>query len=128
MERGQRGPGCPDYCPHIWASLSPNPTTQEGSLTAELGGFIAVVQAVVVPVAFPALLDAAVVLAGELPGLALRRGDVGRIGCQGGKHRQDFNQVTKCSFPQVKRVPTRDNLPWQVTESGPRIWSSAQAH
>lgn len=45
-----------------------------------------------------------------------------------GKHRQDFNQVTKCSFPWGNKVPMRDNLPWQVTESAPRIWSSAQAH
>lgn len=72
---------CPNHCQHIWRS--PNATTQVGSRTAELGGLVAVVQAVVVAVAFPALLDAAVVLAGELPGLALRRGDVGRVGCQG---------------------------------------------
>lgn len=51
--------------------------------TAELGGFIAVVQAVIVPIALPALLDAAVVLAGKFPGLALRRGDVGWVGWKG---------------------------------------------
>lgn len=55
-------------------------------LTAQLGGLVAVVQAVVVSVALPTLLDAAVVLAGKLPCLALRRGHVRRVGCrvQGG--------------------------------------------
>jgi len=43
-------------------------------------GLIAVVQTIVVPVTLPALLDAAVVLAGKLPGLALRRGHVGGVG------------------------------------------------
>lgn len=57
--------------------------TTEGLRTAQLRCLITVVQAVVVPVAFPALLDAAVVLAGELSGLALRRGDVGGVGCKG---------------------------------------------
>lgn len=49
-------------------------------LTAQLRSFIAVVQTIVVSVALPALLDAAVVLACKLSGLALRRGYVGRIG------------------------------------------------
>lgn len=49
-------------------------------LTAEVRGLVAVVQTVVVPITLPALLDAAIVLAGELPGLALGRGNVGGVG------------------------------------------------
>lgn len=49
-------------------------------LTAELGRLIAVVQTVVVPVTLPSLLDTAVVLTGKLPGLTLRRRDVGGVG------------------------------------------------
>lgn len=54
-------------------------------LTAEGGGLIAVVQAVVIPVALPALLDAAAVRAGELARLALGWGHVGWVCC--GHHR-----------------------------------------
>lgn len=49
-------------------------------LTAEVRGLVAFVQTIVVSVTLPALLDAAVVLAGELSGLALRRGNVGGVG------------------------------------------------
>ena len=49
-------------------------------LTAELRGLVAVVQTIIVPVALPALLDTAVVLAGKLPRLALRRRHVGGVG------------------------------------------------
>ena len=52
-------------------------------LTAQLRSLVAVVQTVIVSVTLPALLDAAVVLAGKLSGLALRRGHVGRVGCGG---------------------------------------------
>lgn len=75
----------PAHCP----PQPPDPPA-EALRTAQLGRLVAVIQAVVVPVAFPALLDAAVVLAGELSGLALRRGDVGGVGCKGkaGKGRE----------------------------------------
>lgn len=46
---------------------------------AEGGGLVAVVQAVIVPVALPALLDAAAVGAGELARLALGWGHVGWV-------------------------------------------------
>lgn len=83
LELEEGDPGCPNHRPHTWGSLSPNPTAQPGSLTAELGCLIAVIQAVVVAITFPAFLDAAIVLAGELPRLALGWGDVGRVGCPG---------------------------------------------
>lgn len=51
------------------------------ALTAEGGGLVAVVQAVIVPVALPALLDAAAVGAGELARLALGWGHVGWVRC-----------------------------------------------
>lgn len=50
---------------------------------AELRALVAVVQTIVVSVTLPALLDAAVVLAGILPGLALGRGHVGGVGFAG---------------------------------------------
>lgn len=97
LGRRHRGPGCPTPsqppAPHLaeaepescrpWSTQTAVLPCRRWLRTAELRGFVAVVQAVVVPVALPALLDAAVVLAGELPGLALRRGDVGRVGWQG---------------------------------------------
>ena len=49
-------------------------------LTAELRGLIAVVQTIIVSVTFPALLDAAVVLAGKFPRLALGWGHIGGVG------------------------------------------------
>ena len=58
-------------------------------LTAELRGFVAVVQAVVVPVTLPALLDAAVVLTRKLPLLALRGRDVGRVGWTDGQRERE---------------------------------------
>lgn len=51
-------------------------------LTAEGRGLIAVVQAVVVPVALPPLLDAAAVGAGKLARLALGWGHVGWVRCR----------------------------------------------
>lgn len=51
-----------------------------GTLTAEVRGFIAVVQTIIVSIALPALLDAAVVLAGEFTRLALWWGHVGGVG------------------------------------------------
>lgn len=51
-----------------------------GSLTAEVRGFIAVVQTIIVSIALPALLDAAVVLAGKFTRLALWWGHVGGVG------------------------------------------------
>ena len=49
-------------------------------LTAELRGFVAVVQTVVVSVTLPPVLDAAVVLTAKLPLLALRGRLIGRVG------------------------------------------------
>lgn len=54
-----------------------------GTLTAQLRSFIAVVQTIVVSIALPALLDAAVVLTCKLSGLALGRGNVGWVGWEG---------------------------------------------
>lgn len=56
-----------------------------GRLTAEGRGLVTVVQAVVVPVTLPALLDAAAVGAGKLAWLALGWGHVGWVRC--GHHR-----------------------------------------
>lgn len=56
-----------------------------GRLTAEGRGLVTVVQAVVVPVALPALLDAAAVGTGKLARLALGWGHVGWVCC--GHHR-----------------------------------------
>lgn len=56
------------------------PQCEWDELTAEVRGLVAVVQTVVVAVTLPALLDAAIVLAGELARLALRRRHVGGVG------------------------------------------------
>ena len=54
------------------------------TLTAEFRGLVAVVQTVVVTIALPTFLDAAVVLAGKLSRLALGGREVGRVAWRGG--------------------------------------------
>lgn len=77
---GRQGPARP-------AAPAPGLPSPGGGerLTAEGRGLVAVVQAIVVPVALPALLDAAAVGAGELARLALGWGHVGRVRC--GRHK-----------------------------------------
>lgn len=52
-------------------------------LVAQLGGLIAVVQTVIVPVTLPAVLNTAIILTGKFSRLALRRRHVGRVCCTG---------------------------------------------
>lgn len=52
-------------------------------LMAELWGLIAVVQAIIVAITLPTLLDASAVLAGKFPWLALGRRDVRWVGFAG---------------------------------------------
>lgn len=72
--------------PSIGLPAGPRLRSGEGGrLTAEGRGLVTVVQAVVVPVALPALLDAAAVGTGKLARLALGWGHVGWVRC--GHHR-----------------------------------------
>lgn len=54
---------------------------RECALTAQFGRLVAVVQTVIISVTFPAVLNTAVILTGELSRLTLRRGNVRRVGC-----------------------------------------------
>lgn len=76
-------------------------------LTAEVGRLVAVVQTVVVAVALPALLDAAIVLAGELARLALGRRHVGRVGW-GRDQGQSGEQTGHCD--KSRGAKTKDSL------------------
>lgn len=106
--------------------------TSTSALTTQVGGLVAVVQTIVVPVAFPALLDAAVVLAGELPWLALGRRHVGGVGCRGVGAETDGSieaphnkksyccQTLPCTLVHWPRTFTRDVIAVQDLIVGTR--------